>query len=45
VLPYINIHTGSGSFYLDKLIEEEKQGEGRKRKFETLKLELQMKKQ
>jgi hypothetical protein len=37
----INIRTGSGSFYLDKLIEEEKKGEGRKRKFEALKREQQ----
>jgi hypothetical protein len=41
----INIRTGSGSFYLDKLIEEEKKGEGRKRKFEALKREQQTKEQ
>ncbi len=28
VVPNINIHTGSGSFYLDKLIEEEKKEKG-----------------
>jgi hypothetical protein len=41
----INIQTGSGSFYLNKLIEEEKKGEGRKRKFEALKREQQTKEQ
>lgn len=35
----LNISSGSGSYYLDKLIEEERKQEGRKRKFETLKLE------
>jgi hypothetical protein len=35
----LNISSEAGSFYLDKLIEEERKQEGRKRKFESLKLE------
>jgi hypothetical protein len=35
----INISTGAGSYYVDKLIEEEQKQEGRQRKFESLKLE------
>jgi hypothetical protein len=43
--PKINIHAGSASFYLDKLIGEERKDEGRKRKFETIKSQQQTKQQ
>jgi hypothetical protein len=39
----INIGTGVGRYYLDKLIKEEQKQEGRKRKFISLKLEQDMK--
>jgi hypothetical protein len=35
----INVSTGAGSSYLDKLIEEEHKQEGRKKKLKSLKLE------
>jgi len=36
---------GTGSYYLDKLIEEEKKDEGRKKRFETIKSEQKTKQQ
>ncbi|MFO0446920.1 MAG: hypothetical protein ACK51L_04540, partial [bacterium] len=42
-LPKININQGIGSYYLDRLIEEEKKSEGRKRKFEEIKQEQKTK--
>jgi len=42
-IPTVNIAQGAGSFYLDRLIEEEKKIEGRKRKFEEIKEEQKTK--
>ena len=42
-IPTVNIGQGAGSFYLDRLIEEEKKSEGRKRKFEEIKEEQKTK--
>ena len=44
-LPKLNFLNGTGSYYLDKLIEEEKKDEGRKKRFETIKSEQKMKQQ
>ncbi len=43
--PKVNIHAGSASFYLDKLIEEERKDERRKRKLEIIKSKQQTKQQ
>ncbi len=42
-IPKLNINQGVGSCYLDRLIEEEKKSEGRKRKFNEIKQEQKMK--
>jgi hypothetical protein len=44
-LPSLNFSKGSGSYYLDKLIEEEKKDEGRKKRFEAIKSEQKTKMQ
>jgi len=44
-VPKLNFSHGTGSFYLDKLIEEEKKDEGRKKRFETIKSQQKMKQQ
>ncbi len=41
----MNIENGVGSYYIDRLIEEEKKSEGRKNKFENLKSKQQTKQQ
>jgi hypothetical protein len=41
----LNIENGVGSYYIDRLIEEEKKSEGRKNKFENLKSKQQTKQQ
>jgi hypothetical protein len=35
-IPRLNVESGVGSYYIDRLIEEEKKSEGRKNKFENL---------
>ena len=42
-IPKLNINQGVGSYYLDRLIEEEKKSEGRKRKFNEIKQEQKTK--
>ena len=44
-VPMINVEGGVGSYYIDRLIEEEKKSEGRKKKFENLKSEQKTKQQ
>ena len=44
-VPMINVECGVGSYYIDRLIEEEKKSEGRKKKFENLKSEQKTKQQ
>jgi len=43
--PLLNFSKGAGSYYLDKVIEEEKKDEGRKRSFEEIKNEQKTKQQ
>ncbi len=45
LLPKLNIDLGAGSYYLDRLIEEEKKSEGRKKKIEVMKSEHKTKQQ
>jgi len=45
MVPKINLESGVGSYYLDRLIEEEKKSLGRKRKFEEIKNEQKTKEQ
>ena len=42
-IPKLKINQGVGSYYLDRLIEEEKKSEGRKRKFNEIKQEQKTK--
>jgi hypothetical protein len=44
-IPRLNIENGVGSYYIDRLIEEEKKSMGRKNKFENLKSEQRTKQQ
>jgi hypothetical protein len=44
-LPKVNVEAGIGSYYLDRLIEEENKSLGRKRKFEEIKNEQKSKEQ
>ena len=45
LIPKLNINLDSGSYYLDRLIEEEKKSEDRKKKFEDMKSEHKTKQQ
>jgi len=43
--PNLNFAKGTGSYYLDKIIEEQKKDEGRKKRFEAIKSEQKTKQQ
>jgi len=43
--PNLNFSKGTGSYYLDKIIEEQKKDEGRKKRFEAIKSEQKTKQQ